>query len=477
LISSDIAMPPNVDPNNIQSIVLRSHPCEHSRHLLFRCNDKDGSRQFLSEWLPRITHGGIGIDPANPPCPMINIAVSWPGLDKVGAFDGLGGASEAAKVFPEDFMDPPDAELMRTYGPSAPENWWNKRFKTQDIDLTVHIYCMSRQQLDDASGEVRDSARHHGLDELIPTKDADGITGQVLGAGIPGLRRLHFGYSDGFSQPRIDDPAFAPGNSKKLYSRGRFVIDKWNTDEESFPRPEPWRGLVHHGSYLAFAWIHQDVAGFNRFLRDNAPKIARPGMSQEEAEEFLAAKMMGRWRDGTPLVLSPNRPDAQLAPHDFDYSSDADGRRCPVAAHIRITNGRDRPLNSANSVMFPEPWGFPRVLRRGSTYGPWLDGTEDDGLDRGIVGMFFCANINMQFYPLTRWIGTTNFSDDYADPTGQDPLFGNRDYPNASHSFTIPTEQDPVTLDGLTNFIRYQGVAILLMPSLATLRQLSATSG
>ena len=115
-------------------------------------------------------------------------------------------------------------------------------------------------------------------------------------------------------------PPSPPGTAERLYSRGRFVIDEWNEDEASFPRHEPWRGLVHHGSYLAFAWIHQDVAGFNRFLRDNAPKVARPGMSQEEAEEFLAAKMMGRWRDGTPLVLSPDRPDQQLAHHDFDFS-------------------------------------------------------------------------------------------------------------------------------------------------------------
>jgi deferrochelatase/peroxidase EfeB len=468
----------HLDPSNIQSIVFRSHPCAHSRHMLFRCNDKAGAGRFLAEWTPRVTHGGIDIDPANPPCPMINIAVSWVGLGKVGAFDDMGGVEEAEKAFTFDFKDQPDPISLRAYGPSAPENWWNKRFKTQDIDLTVHIYCTSQQQLDDASGEIRESADRHGLKELIPTKDGEAITGQVLGAGIPGLRKLHFGYSDGFSQPRVDDPAFALGNSKKVYPRGRFVIeDKWDPAAESFPRREPWRSLVKQGSYMAFAWIYQDVAGFNRFLRDNAMKVARQGMSREDAEEFLAAKMMGRWRDGTPLVLSPDRPNAQLAGHDFDYSDDAKGLPCPVAAHVRIVNGRDRPLNFANSTMFPEPDGFPRVLRRGSTYGPWLDGVVDDQNDRGIIGMFLCANVTMQFYPLTRWIGTTDFSDDYADPKGQDPLFASRDVPGASRSFTIPTENGPVTLDGLPNFIRYQGVAILLLPSLATLRRLSTPAG
>lgn len=460
-----------LDRSNLQSIVLQSHPCEHSRHFLFRSNDKIAAKRFLGEWTPRVTHGGIKIDPNNLPCPIINIAVSWAGLDKFGAFDDLGGAGEAAKVFPFDFISQPDATSLRAYGQSAPGNWWNKRFETKDIDLTLHVYCQTLEHINDISEIIRKSAILYSLEELDPTQNGQGITGQVLGAGIPGLRKLHFGYSDGFSQPRVDDPAFAQGNSRELYPRGRFIIDDWDEAAQSFPRHDPWRSLVHQGSYLAFAWIYQDVAKFNRFLRENAPKVARAGMSQEQAEEFLAAKMMGRWRDGTPLVLSPDRPDEPLATNDFNYSQDAEGLHCPVAAHIRIVNGRDRPLNMANQKMFRS--GFPRVLRRGSTYGPWLDGETDDGQDRGIIGMFLCANINKQFYPLTRWIGTTNFSDDYVDPTGQDPLFANREVPNASTSFTIPAETGPITLESMPDFIRYQGVAILLLPSLATLRRLS----
>jgi len=468
-----------LDRSNIQSIVFQSHPCASSRHLLFRCNDKAGARRFLAAWTPRVTHGGIRMDPANPPCPIINMAVSWRGLGKLGAFDDLGGVAEAAKSFHFDFKDPPDAVSMRAYGPSSPENWWNRQFKSEDIDLTVHLYCTSREQLDEASEDMRASARDHTLDELVPARDGDAITGQILGTGEAGLRRLHFGYSDGFSQPAInwdDDPALGQGpppNGKGHYPRGYFIIDEFDEQAQSFPRKEPWRSLVHHSSYMAFAWIYQDVARFNRFLRENAPKIARPSMSQSEAEEFLAAKMMGRWRDGTPLVLSPHRPDKPLAVQDFDFSQDVDGQRCPVASHIRIANGRDRPLNAANRAMFPA--GFPRVLRRGSSYGPSLEGEVDDGRDRGIAGMFICASINKQFYPLTRWIGTNNFSDDYADPTGQDPLFGSREVPDAAHTLTIPTGNGPVILEGLPNFIRVQGAAMLLLPSVALLRRLSAT--
>src|SRR4051812_41394212 len=201
-----------LDRSNLQSIVFQSHPCAHSRHFLFRCGDKAGAKHFLAEWTPRVTRGEF--DPKNPPCPIVIIAVSWPGLDKLGAFDGLGGVDEAAKAFPSDLKTPPAAALLGAYGESAPENWWNKRFKSQDIDLTVHIYCTGPEQFAESSEKLRESARRHDLEELIPTQDGEALTGQVLGAGIPGLRKLHFGYSDGFSQLQVNwdsDPALGTG--------------------------------------------------------------------------------------------------------------------------------------------------------------------------------------------------------------------------------------------------------------------------
>ena len=177
--------------------------------------------------------------PADPPGPLINLALSWPGLDKVGAFDDLGG------------------------------------------DLTVHVYCTNAEKLAKASEDLRASARRNHPEELIPTRDGEAITGQVLGTGEQGLRRLHFGYRNGFSQPMPNwdaDPALAQEtvpNGPKVYPRGHFIVDDWDEKAQSFPREEPWRSLVRHGSYLALAWIHQDVAAFNQFLRDNAPKVSR----------------------------------------------------------------------------------------------------------------------------------------------------------------------------------------------------------
>src|SRR5262249_53552071 len=151
-------------------------------------------------------------------------------------------------------------------------------------------------------------------------------------------------------------------------------------------------------------------------LESEAPKIA-PDRPMAEAQELLAAKLVGRWRDGTPLVLSPDGPRSDLAAaNDFLYSdTDPDGVKCPFAAHVRVVNPRDQPLN------FAECGVVPRVIRRGTPFGAPLEGTTDDGLLRGMVGMFLCASISAQVYKLMSWMKRTDFSPKLTNSVGQDP--------------------------------------------------------
>ncbi len=108
-----------------------------------------------------------------------------------------------------------------------------------------------------------------------------------------------------------------------------------------------------------------------------------------------------------------------------------------AGAHVRVANARDEPLNALNQRMFPG--GFPRLLRRGTPYGPPLDGLVDDGIDRGIVGMFLCANLNRQFYTITRWLGRTDFSPLLVDPDGQDPIVGDIGFPGLARIYMRTT--------------------------------------
>ena len=141
------------------------------------------------------------------------------------------------------------------------------------------------------------------------------------------------------------------------------------------------------------------------------------------------------------------------------------GLKCPVAAHIRIANSRDQPLTFANKSRFAN--GPPRLMRRGFSYGPRLEGLEDDGLPRGVVGMFFCARVNEQFYTVLRWIKQTTFSDVFRDlPHGfdfQDAILGDRVKDRRSY---IPVEAGLSVQLQLSRFIRYQGVVVLFAPSI-----------
>ena len=69
------------------------------------------------------------------------------------------------------------------------------------------------------------------------------------------------------------------------------------------PIPQP-EVLGRNGSYVVFRKLHQRVAAFRQYLKANS--------SGPEEEEFLAAKMMGRWRSGAPLALCPMHDDPEL---------------------------------------------------------------------------------------------------------------------------------------------------------------------
>jgi hypothetical protein len=68
-----------------------------------------------------------------------------------------------------------------------------------------------------------------------------------------------------------------------------------------------------------------------------------------DEQELLAAKLMGRWRSGAPLVLAPHHDDPDLVAdpqrsNNFDYGQmDPRGLACPSA---RTSGGSTRATRS-----------------------------------------------------------------------------------------------------------------------------------
>jgi deferrochelatase/peroxidase EfeB len=448
-----------VDLGRVQALVVTNYRRPTSRHLLFHFGAGASGRAFLRELVRRITMADAELDPA--PDPLLNIGITYNGLGALGVDPGLLTKFDAVfKLGPRAVnMALGDVADSR----SDPANWWEGRFATEDVHCVVHLYARSDDAAQDATQSVRDLARINALTELIPRRD-----GTILQGRWYSRAKMHFGYTDGISYPDIrwdDDAARAAGQVDF-----RHFLLGYSTDEcPSAPARGPAAEFARDSTYGVFRWLYQDVAAFNLFLSTEGPRLF-PELSPAEAEELLAAKMMGRWRDGTPLVLSPERPDPELAAsNDFGYATqDPDGMRCPFSAHIRIVNPRDTPLDP---IVVD---GVPRTLRRGMPYGSPLQGTTDDGVDRGLVGMFLGADLRKQVYTLTSWIVRNDFSPVYdANRRAQDPLFGNRAVPGTSPDFIVPRPGGGATVKGLPDFVHTKGTAFMFYPGKTALAELA----
>jgi Dyp-type peroxidase family len=215
--------------------------------------------------------------------------------------------------------------------------------------------------------------------------------------------------------------------------------------------------LGRNGSYLVYRKLYQDVAAFRQFLRKEARDPAD--------EELLAAKLMGRWRSGAPLVLAPHADDPALADDpqrnsDFNYvNMDPNGLACPIGAHIRRANPRDS-VHGANRN---------RLIRRGLPYGPPLpEGAPDDGADRGVAVLFGNASISRQFEFVQRvWLNERKFGGLDND---KDPIAGDND---GCFDMTIQRRPFRRRISGLPRFVTVRGGGYFFAPGIAALRYLA----
>jgi deferrochelatase/peroxidase EfeB len=188
----------------------------------------------------------------------------------------------------------------------------------------------------------------------------------------------------------------------------------------------------------------------------------------------VAAKVCGRWRNGVPLILSPHS-DAPEPPlpeeryNDFDYAGDdhADPRgvRCPVGSHIRRTNPRSSRVAGGGGTLH-------RLVRRGLPFGPPFDPNHpDDGIARGLVGMFIGVSPADQFeFVMAEWVDNGRFAPGLGVST--DPLIGAGS--GRRRRFEIAVGEGPsLRLKGFASFVRTLGGVYCFLPSLTALRWLA----
>ncbi len=186
----------------------------------------------------------------------------------------------------------------------------------------------------------------------------------------------HFGFTDGVGNPLFlkEDLEREKGDTaKRLFSAPLNLVlvpDPLGTPNVSF------------GSFLIFRKLEQNVQGFKKAELELSQKL---GVSRKLA----GAMAVGRFEDGTPLVLQGNDGSKNL--NDFDYSEDSFGLKCPFQAHLRKTNPRLESVRKTGPFARSEEEELGhRITRRAVTYGgPLSDFSNLNNLPTGGVGLLF----------------------------------------------------------------------------------------
>lgn len=434
----------DLELHDIQGTVLRNRPMPYfGSYLLFTIHEAAAARELLRRLAPRIASAA---DWDNPPeDAWINIVFSYSGLSKlVPNKNDLAG-------FPPEFRQGMAArhQYLGDIGNSAPEHWTLPHGGNGfDVGLLVMAGSLGLKEEKLAIG-------HAALDGL------DGVELVArLDVGVPPTMREHFGYVDGISRPFIEGQGGTPLPGQDVLKAGEFVLGYENElgVRAVIEGPEDlWR----NGTFIAIRKIRQDVAAFRTFVSNSAPDA--------QGQELVAAKIMGRWRSGSPLALSPDSDDVALAKdplrnNDFLYAeADPDGRITPAGSHIRRINPRDALKDSLTQVRLH------RVMRRGFSYGPELDDGKlaDDGIDRGIVLAIINADPGRQFeFVQAQWINDGDF---ISQGDRSDPIAGRRDKADDYQYPACPVRR---RLAGLREFTLTRGGEHVFLPGMGGLRWL-----
>jgi deferrochelatase/peroxidase EfeB len=468
----------SVDLDDVQGNVLRGYGLKFTsaRHYFLGVENAAAARAFLGE----LADGARGDDlmvtratqwPGNrKPGTCLNVGVTWPGLKALGVADGVlkafpaafrAGPAERAKRRPDDGVGLGDV------GDSDPEHWIVGRPGTPEVHVVVSLYAR-RDRLREEVGEKLTAAfADRGLIEACERRDA-----HALSDDDPGV--VHFGYRDGIGQPRIADglgnrlPDMQPAMPAGDLLLGGGHVNSFGGNYAGALPP----ALAANATYGAFRILEQDVAAFEEL-------IETWGQAANMSSERIAAKLMGRWRNGVPLTLSPesDQPTPPL-PYDkldeFDYAAvgdhdtyydDAVGLRCPIGAHVRR-------LNPRGARVMGKPFSR-RLVRRNMPYGPQYDPNAPTEDERGLIGYFLCGDLETQWEFIQRvWVNEDLATSGIRGT--REPIGGTQ--PRGGGTFTIRTAdgRDPIVLRGLPNLVTTRGSLYCLLPGIGGLRGLAS---
>lgn len=446
-------MTTHLEFNDIQGFIIRSFvKLPYAGYLFFTISDPILFKTWLANALQqgRITAANIR-NPHEGIC--TTIAFSALGLHK------LLGKGLLADSFPLEFMEGMVQEhrsrLLGDYAGNSPQQWrWGNGDGIEGIViLTADGIHEVENELDAFSNPAA-----NGIQEITRVY-----------AALPADGKEPFGFADGISQPIIKgtdrEEQVHTHNSREYQlhavAAGEFILG-YPDGSQTLPRtpaispaldPQGYlqphherpelRDFGRNGSFLVVRQLAQDVDAFNNYI------------NQSPNPHECAEKMVGRKRNGEPLVQDPNSQHGHQ--NDFDYMQDPKGMGCPIGAHLRRTNPRSS-VHASSLEDALEVTNRHRILRRGRVY-------QDKNNEVGLMFLCINASISRQF----EFIQSTWSNDPFFQTLAgeKDPITGTRC--PAFNAFTIPQAPYRTKLTQLPQWVQVKGGAYFFMPGLSSL--------
>ncbi|KAL0570874.1 dye-decolorizing heme-containing peroxidase [Marasmius crinis-equi] len=380
----------------------------------FNITTKHTFKQHLAtDFFPLITTATQLADPVKQPSVAVNIAFSAKGLEVLEVTDDLGdphfktGQAE-------------DAVLLGDPGTVK----WHQEYQN-GVHGVIQVAGKAQDKIDEQVAKIK---------SIFGDAMTEAYRLNAFARPGDGMGHEHFGWVDGITQPGVEgwdtDKSVTPGQA--IVKPGVILLGE---EGDNTPRPT-W---AKSGSFLCWRQLQQLVPEYHQYLDQTAPDVA--GLSRDEAVHLFGSRMMGRWKSGAPIDLSPFHENATLGAdtvrrNNFTFDHPEFGGAfdmktnqtwCPFSAHIL----RSRPRAHSASGNSAEDLVNTHMLRGGLPYGPevtkdeaaGVKSSDDPKLERGMAFAAYQSTLEQGFiFAQSKLVDNTNYPE--GSNTGTDAVIG-----------------------------------------------------
>jgi len=443
---------------------------------------------------------------------VVTLAIGARGLKRLGLPEQ--GLATIPFAFLDGMTTPARSRILGDIDGNAPQHWtWGR----EQPDVALLIYGKSQSDVDALATTLISAGTSAGMaaPHRIPLKQVSEDKTEA------------FGFVDGISQPVIRGTYKGLRNADPIHlvEPGEFILGYPDNRGNMPPGPtlaaiadpknqlplvgedsgfdstvvERDRDLGFNGTFLVIRQLEQDVEGFNNYCDEEARRLrGRLPPPYEITKEFIAAKLIGRWKDGSsltryqyesrieasrrgpqqlnetmrartakqapiesPVKAAPTRtpegvpapPTRKIADNDFLFGTeDPEGVRCPFGAHIRRANPRDSLDPGSNDQIAIS--NRHRIMRVGRRY----EGRH--GEKEGLLFMCLNGDIERQFeFVQQTWLMSPSF---HGLSCEKDPVLGDGEH--GACGFTVPSRHGPIALAAMPAFVTTKGGGYFFMP-------------